>query len=656
MASNTIDFSDVAKQDMEDEIMSMDVPELVERIEAMHKDLVELRDSTEGPVDLLARYHERLGIPPGGRVGPGGMQQRAEYVISQAQAMHQAFNSKRVYTMEEYKGVVDKLKFTNEAAYGLLRAACLVDRSCMALDRLAEGAPYDEANLHEVPGECHFSFTPAEAKLNDAQKVSIHVLNLMQDKNLRRVGDDCYKQKYVMVDGVSYGTHAWENLCTIEDFISQCVKKEVNWNLWVALTGNLTGNMKNVAASMKLNDSQFPELHKDRHVFAFRNGIYLARNGTVEEGTLSDKFVPYGPGARLPDCVVAAKYFDLDMVIPPPGTDWRNIPTPNMDKILNFQGFSQAMQEWLLVLLGRLIYNLGELDNWQVIPFLYGEAGSGKSTIVDYICTYIYEAIDVGTMSNNIEKKFGLCALATKLMFKGPEIKHDFSLEQAEFQQIVSGEEVQIHTKYKTADAVRWRAPGILAGNEVPGWADNSGSISRRIIPFHFNNSVPEAQHDSELPKKLAEEMPAIILKANRAYHAAVLRLGKASIWGHLPSEIKDQRQRIRDATNSLEHFMSCPDEVDFTQDGYVPLKAFAAAYKSHCRNNGLIQRPMTQDLYQSIFNRRGVKVLHTTLPYPRVSPISGAAGPETAGLFVKGLELVRQRGEAMDQDESGSY
>jgi hypothetical protein len=36
-------------------------------------------------------------------------------------------------------------------------------------------------------------------------------------------------------------------------------------------------------------------------------------------------------------------------------------------------------------------------------------------------------------MSNNIERKFGLSALADKLLFIGPEIKADIALEQVTF-------------------------------------------------------------------------------------------------------------------------------------------------------------------------------------------------------------------------------
>jgi ABC-type cobalamin/Fe3+-siderophores transport system ATPase subunit len=75
---------------------------------------------------------------------------------------------------------------------------------------------------------------------------------------------------------------------------------------------------------------------------------------------------------------------------------------------------------------------------------MIGSSGSGKSTILTRVCRGLYEPADVGTLSNNIERKFGLSALAEKLIFIGPEIKSDIALEQAEFQSIVSGETVQV--------------------------------------------------------------------------------------------------------------------------------------------------------------------------------------------------------------------
>ena len=75
-------------------------------------------------------------------------------------------------------------------------------------------------------------------------------------------------------------------------------------------------------------------------------------------------------------------------------------------------------------------------------------------------------------------------------MFVAPEIKADLALEQAEFQSIVSGESVSVAVKNKTAASMVWTVPGVLAGNEVPNWKDNSGSVLRRILAWNFTKQA----------------------------------------------------------------------------------------------------------------------------------------------------------------------
>ena len=110
----------------------------------------------------------------------------------------------------------------------------------------------------------------------------------------------------------------------------------------------------------------------------------------------------------------------------------------------------------------------------------------------------------------------------------------------------------------------------------------------------------------------------------------------------------EEQLQRIRDASCSLEHFMSCPDEVEFTPDGYVSSRDLCDAYKRHCRDNALMQRPFVEELYGPIFKRRGISVIDTSLPYPRT------AGPLVEGRFVTGLKLVKECGVCGKRVENG--
>ena len=107
----------------------------------------------------------------------------------------------------------------------------------------------------------------------------------------------------------------------------------------------------------------------------------------------------------------------------------------------------------------------------QVIPYLKGQASSGKSTILLRVCRTLYDKADVGVLSNNIEKKFGIGAFSEKFLFVAPEIKADLQMEQAEFQSMVSGEDMSICVKYQTAHTAEWKVPGIMAGERwTPSW------------------------------------------------------------------------------------------------------------------------------------------------------------------------------------------
>ncbi len=138
---------------------------------------------------------------------------------------------------------------------------------------------------------------------------------------------------------------------------------------------------------MACHDVQLPELVRDRHVFAFSDGIYLAA---------ADRFVAYGsPGhAALPSDLVAAKYFALpfydgadsggDYNANAAGGDYNanaaggdadwyaGIPTPHLQSILDYQEMGEDVSRWMYAMIGRLIYEVGELDGWQVTFSLGG--------------------------------------------------------------------------------------------------------------------------------------------------------------------------------------------------------------------------------------------------------------------------------------------
>lgn len=211
--------------------------------------------------------------------------------------------------------------------------------------------------------------------------------------------------------------------------------------------------------------------------------------------------------------------------------------------------FPKEAQDWIYIFLGRMLHDLGTFDNWQIIPFLKGVAGSGKSSIAQILKDF-FHASDVGILSNNSERKFGLSALCNKHAWICLELKKDVSLSQAEFQSMVSGEDITIAIKNRTAQAMKWTSPGFLCGNESPGWIDAAGSIARRMAVFNFRFSVANKDSCPNLLQQIKErELAALIIKSNSAYREFAELNNKKDIWKVLPKYFSEERiSMLRDS------------------------------------------------------------------------------------------------------------
>jgi phage/plasmid-associated DNA primase len=219
-----------------------------------------------------------------------------------------------------------------------------------------------------------------------------------------------------------------------------------------------------------------------------------------------------------------------------------------------------------------------------------------------------YECEDVATLSNNIEKKFGLQSIYKGFMFISPEIKGDLSLEQAEFQSLVSGEDLSVARKNETALSVQWKTPGILGGNEVPNWKDNSGSILRRLATLNFGRQIAADVADPHLDAKLETEMPAILCKCLRAYLDYAHKYASKDIWNVLPKYFAQVRSQVATVTNSLQHFL-CSEKLRFGSDLFVPQREFIARFNQHCKENNLGSFKFNQDFYAGPFSARDLEV-----------------------------------------------
>jgi len=444
------------------------------------------------------------------------------------------------------------------------------------------------------------------------QKCLIFVLDELYKAGYRRYKGFCCEE-IKTIEG--YRTRAWRQKMPIEDFVYSLAQKDDDFNNWKNFTSKGSIFREVIDNITKCMDPQFPTIIKRRHVWSFKNGVFVGKEWDPELGTYKCSFYSYESKefGCLDPTIIACKYFDQQFDDFSHLERWQDIPTPHFDTVLHYQKFPEEVCNWAYVMGGRLCFDIGELDTWQIIPFFKGIAKSGKSTLITKVFKKFYEGEDVGTLSNNIEKKFGLSAIKDGFMFIAPEVKGDLALEQAEFQSIVSGEDVSVAVKNKTAMSFEWKVPGILGGNEVPGWKDNSGSVLRRILPWNFGKQVRNA--DPQLDEKLESEMPKLLLKCVKGYIDYANKYRNKDIWNVVPEYFKTIQKQVAKVANSLIHFLESTI-VDKAKDQYVPQNLFVQSFNTHCKNNNLGQHKFHEDFYVGPFSSYDIEVRNESVSY----------------------------------------
>ncbi len=443
------------------------------------------------------------------------------------------------------------------------------------------------------------------------QQLILAMLNEAYIKNYRRYKSNCCKQ-IVTPDG--YNTKAWKPVMDIQEFVYDVAQKETNFVLWKHLTQKGSSARDVIKHLGECKDQQFPAITKDRHLWSFNNGVFHSKMMDPSTGKYVCKFYKYDEDEInfMNPTTISSKYFDKNFNTYD-HLDWKDIPTPHFQMVLDYQDFDTEVKNWMYVMGGRLCFEVSELDSWQIIPFLKGIARSGKSTLITKVFKKFYDSDDVRTLSNNIERKFGLSSIWDGFMFIAPEVKGDLCLEQAEFQSLVSGEDVSIAQKYEKAKSFEWKTPGILGGNEIPNWKDNSGSVLRRMLPWNFSKQVQEA--DPHMDDKLDKELPAILLKCVKAYLEYSQKYSDQDIWNVVPEYFKIVQNQVAMVTNSLQNFLSS-EKIKYDKDIFCPQKIFVQIFNQHCQENNLGKVRFNPDFYVGPFSSRKLVVKSESVIY----------------------------------------
>jgi hypothetical protein len=411
-----------------------------------------------------------------------------------------------------------------------------------------------------------------ERELGPQQKLLNFLFQRAGDQRMRRKNSAFYRPR-LLTDGTHSGFYEYD--CEIQDFMFRTVSPARLYpEQYDALTNKPSTPQQMVSLLSGLPDSRCPFLEKNRTSFSFANGVFNAVDGTFETYDV-----------RSQTAKSTSNFFDEHITAEMLSVDPMSIETPHFDKILRDQEFDDHARRWMYILCGRLLHEVGAMDDWQVTLYIRGVAGSGKSSILKTM-GMMYEAGDVGYMMSDGQTTFSDEHLYDRFIVMAMDLDKTTTFSATRINSMISGEKVSINRKFKTALNETWRPPMILASNAQPPWPDVAGNLMRRFPILTFNH--PVRQSDPHLFDKLKMEVPVLLVKMARAYLDGVREYGSRSLWeeGILPAMCHDAKRQYLITSNPVAAFLAS-DQIVFQDHMETDTSEFRRTLIQYTKDHG---------------------------------------------------------------------
>ena len=220
----------------------------------------------------------------------------------------------------------------------------------------------------------------------------------------------------------------------------------------------------------------------------------------------------------------------------------------------------------------------GDAKNIQKFIVLYGEAGTGKSTILNIIQKLfegyytVFEAKALTSSSN---------AFSTEAFKTNPlvAIQHDGDLSRIEdntkINSIISHEEIIINEKYKSSYSTRVNCFLFMGTNKPVKITDAKSGIIRRLIDVRPTGKTLPPKRYETLMSQVDFELGAIAYHCQEVYQ----KMGKNYYSTYRPVDMMYK-------TDPFFNFVEDSYEIFDEQNG-TTLKAAYAMYKQYCDESG---------------------------------------------------------------------
>jgi hypothetical protein len=360
------------------------------------------------------------------------------------------------------------------------------------------------------------------------QQLVKELIELSKDGNYKREKGSGIVYKQVK-------PYAYVHYKTPMDFLNEIFYGDADFKSHVQNMDNLVKFMK------QYDDPSFPFLEYCKDYIGFRNGVLNAVTCKFDQN---------------PEGIVVRKYIDQDFN--------GSMDTPLMDKVLDYQ-FSTEVRDFMYGCLGRLF---GIRDNWGFMLYLLGEAGCGKSLVLDVVSECFN---NVGAISDSYETKYGLSYLYDKDIVICDDLPKDIHkiFPQQAFQTIITGGKISTAVKNGDALTIEWKTPLLFAGNWLPSYLDK-GQVSRRVLVANFEKNVYNP--DTTLKERIVlSELPAFIYKSLSYYKSLRDKNTGKGIWQICPEYFREQQEELRMERNPLFKFLT--ENTRFKENNMIKIE-----------------------------------------------------------------------------------
>lgn len=412
-------------------------------------------------------------------------------------------------------------------------------------------------------------------KFKDYQALMLFTIGLIREAGLRK-GTDGWLFKEVR-DAEGRPLRYWKRASSVRDFVSAQLTSTLHPAHWQTLkTGN---NYSRLVEDIANNHNpDVPEIKRDRHLFSFLNGVFDVRDLTLTpHAALDDKLGSTDVVAcRFFDCEVPDDWLErAHQTITPaelPGYDEAAhgrllanikelpsaylIPTAGIQKILEDQRLDPLTIACFYFAVGRLLFEVGEADNYQFAIFVKGYANTGKSSLLQAI-QKLWEPDDVGIIRNKGQEDFQGASLFNRYAALAFDVTEKFNLDQSLLQSMITGEGITLNVKGKN-DVIlpKWIVPIVFSGNKVPLFSDNAGAISRRFLIFAFYNKINSVL-GGLLEQILRTEIGPFLVKSAMCYEWGRNYFRETVMTSDkLPAHFSENSKKMRYVTSPLLSFL----------------------------------------------------------------------------------------------------